>query len=189
MKHILLVLALTAFPVFALAQDFAGNYSLQDPQGTTTLVIQQDTSGKVRGTITMDNGAKVDLKGEIKGNEAIGIATLGGGKSSLFKLHFQGAQLIYTMIAVTADNKPDLANAQHFPFTRQGSGGSASAAAGGSAAGQASSGNFGGEYAIQTDSGPMTLSLQEDASGRVTGTGARPCSIAANSVSPPLPSR
>jgi hypothetical protein len=170
MKHILLVLAFAIIPIFALAQNFAGNYSLQDPQGTTTLVIRQGASGKVRGTITMDNGAKVDLEGDVKGSEVIGIATIRGGKGSLFKLHFQGAQLIYTMIAVTADNKPDLDHAQQFPFTRQGGGGSPSAAVGGSAAGQVSSGGFSGEYAIQTNSGPLTLSLHEDASGRVTGT-------------------
>jgi hypothetical protein len=115
------LIAVLAVPGMAAAQNFAGNYRLQDPQGTTTMIIQQDAGGRVSGTLTMDDGSVVNLNGEIKGTEALGIATL-GGKNTLFKLNFQGEQLIYTMIAVTTDNKPDLANAQQFPFERAGGG-------------------------------------------------------------------
>ena len=115
------LIAVLAVPGMAAAQSFAGNYRLQDPQGTTTMIIQQDAGGRVSGTLTMDDGSVVNLNGEIKGTEALGIATL-GEKNTLFKLNFQGEQLIYTMIAVTTDNKPDLANAQQFPFERAGGG-------------------------------------------------------------------
>ena len=167
-NHLMPVIILLMIPSLAAAQNFTGNYSLQDPQGTTSMSIHQDAGGKVSGTITMDDGSTVNLQGEIKGTEVIGIASM-GEKNTLFKLHFQGAQLIYTMIDVTADGKPDLANAQQFPFTREG-GGSAPPATGGPSAAPMASGGFGGEYAIQTETGPMTLSLQEDADGRVTGT-------------------
>ena len=99
-----LVVVLT-FPVLAAAQNFAGQYALEDPAGRTTMVLQQ-TGGKVTGTVTMDNGAQIGLQGEVKGNEAIGIATLGDG-NNLFKLHFQGAQLIYTMIPVKGNHSLD----------------------------------------------------------------------------------
>lgn len=115
------LIAVLAVPGIAAAQSFAGNYRLQDPQSATTMTVQQDRAGKVSGTLTLDDGSVVKLQGEIKETEAIGIAVM-GEKNTLFKLHFQGEQLIYTMIAVTADGKPDLAHAQQFPFERAGGG-------------------------------------------------------------------
>ncbi|MBI4165526.1 MAG: hypothetical protein HY508_07315 [Acidobacteria bacterium] len=144
------------------AQNFAGQYTFQDTQGTTSMSVQQDDSGRISGSVTMDDGSVVNLQGEIKGTEAIGIATI-GEKNTLFKLHFQGEQLIYTMIAVTADNKPDLANAQQFPFSRTGGGkgGTGPAASGG--ANPLAGGGGGGStdpLARTFTDGKMTLQLQ-----------------------------
>lgn len=111
-------MAVLTLQVIAAAQNFAGQYALDDPQGRTTMVVQQ-AGGKVTGNITMDDGSIVNLDGEINGNEATGIAA-SGEKSLFFKLHFQGAKVIFTMIPVTGDNQPDMANAQQFPFVRQG---------------------------------------------------------------------
>ncbi|HUU13294.1 MAG TPA: hypothetical protein VM182_06245 [Terriglobia bacterium] len=109
----------------AVAQNFSRTYVLESGEGDTVLTVQQDAQGKVRGTLQLDDGTTFQLAGEIKNNEAIGIASV-QDKSSLFKLRFQGGQLIYTIVAVGPDGKPDLANAQGFPFTHQGGGGGAS---------------------------------------------------------------
>lgn len=167
MKRICMMLVLATVPVWAAAQNFAGRYTFQDNMGTTTMVIQQDAGGKVSGTLTLDNGGLVTLQGELKGTEAIGISTL-NGKSSLFKLHFQGDQLIFTMISVTADNKPDLEHAQSFPFTRQG--GATAATASGGASGASSGHGFAGTYESPPGVTHMAFTLQEDAQGHVTGT-------------------
>jgi hypothetical protein len=126
MRRILLVLTLgvLATPYGALAQNFAGNYSLQSPEGAVTMSIQPGAGGTITGAVTMEDGSVVNLQGQTKGAEAFGIAAF-GEKSILFKLHHQGAQLLFTMIPVTADNKPDMASAQEFAFTRQGQGGGA----------------------------------------------------------------
>ena len=111
-------MVILTFPILAAAQNFAGQYALDDQQGKTTMIVQQ-AGGKVTGTITMDNGSTVNLQGDIKGSEAIGIAS-SSEKSLFFKLHFEGAKVVFTMIPVTGDNQPDMANAQRFPFVRQG---------------------------------------------------------------------
>lgn len=107
------------FSTLGLAQNFSGTYVFEEASGDTVLTVQQDSQGKVRGTLQLDDGTTFQLAGEIKNNEAIGVASV-QAKSSLFKLRFQGGQLIHTIIAVGADGKPDLANAQEYPFTRQG---------------------------------------------------------------------
>jgi hypothetical protein len=104
-----------------MAQNFAGDYSFQSPEGAVTMSIQQGVGGTITGTVTMEDGSVVNLQGQTKGTEAFGIASI-GEKSILFKLHPQGAQLVFTMIPVTSDNKPDMASAQEFAFSRQGQG-------------------------------------------------------------------
>jgi hypothetical protein len=156
------------FSSFAMSQNFSGTYVFESEEGDTLLSVQQDSQGKVRGTLKLDDGTTFQLSGDIKNNEAIGVASV-QDKSSLFKLRFQGGQLIYTIIAIGPDGKPDLANAQEFPFTRQGGGAAPRAVA--ATSGPAASGqSFTGNYSIQTENGPMTLSLQQHADGRVTGT-------------------
>ncbi|MBI1983259.1 MAG: hypothetical protein HYS61_03580, partial [Acidobacteria bacterium] len=120
MKRLVIVISLVPlFSSLALAQNFSGTYVLESGEGGTVLSVQQDPQGKVRGTLQFDDGPGYQLEGMIKNNEAVGIASL-QGKSSLFKLRFQGDQLMYTIIPVTADNKPDVKNAQEFPFIRHG---------------------------------------------------------------------
>ena len=175
MKRLLIVLILAlVFSSIALAQNFSGKYVLESGEGDTVLSVQQDAQGKVQGTLEFDDGTTFQLRGEIKNNEAIGIAS-NQANTNLFKLRFQGGQLIYTIIAIGPDGNPDLANVQEFPFTRQG-GGEAPGRAGPmtaapAAPGTAASGHsFAGTYSVSTSSGPMRLSLQQHGEGRVTGT-------------------
>jgi hypothetical protein len=121
----LLATLLMARPV--PAQNYSGTYALQTSEGTNTMILRQDASGNVEGEITMEGGEKATLKGNLQGNQVLGITTMTQG-STLFKITSQGQQVTFTLIPVTADNKPDLAHAQEIPFTRQGD-----AAAGGSA--------------------------------------------------------
>ncbi len=114
-------LILFFLPALAVAQGFTGDYALQSNDGTVAMSLEQDSSGTIRGTIKMEDGSVVTLEGEAKGSQAVGIATV-GAKNLLFKLHFQASQLIFTLIPVTADNKPDTANAQEFPFSTHGAG-------------------------------------------------------------------
>lgn len=128
MKRLVTAFSLVLFlSTLGRAQNFSGTYVFEEQSGDTVLTVQQDSQGKVQGTLQLDDGTAFQLKGEIKNNEVIGVASV-QDKSSLFKMRFQGAQLIYTIIAVTADGKPDLANAQEYPFARQGGGGGAPAA-------------------------------------------------------------
>ncbi len=124
------------FSTLGLAQDFSGTYVFEEQSGDTVLTVQQDPQGKVQGTLQLDDGTTFQLKGEIKNNEVIGIASV-QDESSLFKMCLQGGQLIYTIIGVTDDGKPDLEHAQEYPFARQGGAPAATTAA---AAGPASSG-------------------------------------------------
>ena len=151
------------------AKKLIPDYSFQDPQGTTSMSIHQDAGGKVSGTITMDDGSTVNLQGEIKGTEVIGIASM-GEKNTLFKLHFQGAQLMYTMIDVTADGKPDLANAQQFHFMRKGGGGTSSGLQPMARPPAASGQTFSGSYSSPPGADGISFTLQEDGQGRVTET-------------------
>ena len=157
MKRLLIVLILAlVFSSIALAQNFSGKYVLESGEGDTVLSVQQDAQGKVQGTLEFDDGTTFQLGGEIKNNEAIGIAS-NQANTNLFKLRFQGGQLIYTIIAIGPDGNPDLANVQEFPFTRQG-GGEAPGRAGPmtaapAAPGTAASGHsFAGTYSVSTSS-------------------------------------
>ena len=175
MKRLLMLLNFAlVFSSLALAENFSGKYVFESGEGDTVLNVQQNARGEVQGTLELDDGTLYQLGGEIENNEAIGIAS-NQGRTNLFKLRFQGGELIYTLIAIGPDGNPDLANAQEFPFTRQG-GGEALGAAGPMTADPAASGgaasghSFAGTYSISTSSGPMTLSLQQGTEGRVTGT-------------------
>ena len=120
MKRLLMLLNFAlVFSSLALAENFSGKYVLESGEGDTVLNVQQNARGEVQGTLELDDGTLYQLGGEIENNEAIGIAS-NQGRTNLFKLRFQGGELIYTLIAIGPDGNPDLANAQEFPFTRQG---------------------------------------------------------------------
>ena len=105
--------------------------------------------------------------GEIENNEAIGIA-FNQGRTNLFKLRFQGGELIYTLIAIGPDGNPDLANAQEFPFTRQG-GGEALGAAGPMTADPAASGGAASDPFVGTFADERATLQLSGSGGTYTG--------------------
>jgi hypothetical protein len=127
----------------ASAQNYSGTYTLKTNEGVNTMVVQQDLSGKVTGTLTLEDGSQSHLNGVLKDGQVLGIFTT-GGKGLLFKLRAQGQQVIFTMIPVTEDNKPDESLAQEYAFTRPGGAGRG-AVHGGAQVVPAEAGRFGDE--------------------------------------------
>ena len=168
MKRLLMLLNFAlVFSSLALAENFSGKYVLESGEGDTVLNVRQNARGEVQGTLELDDGTLYQLGGEIENNEAIGIAS-NQGRTNLFKLRFQGGQLIYTLIAIGPDGNPDLANAQEFPFTRQG-GGEALGAAGPMTADPAASGGAASDPFVGTFADERATLQLSGSGGTYTG--------------------
>ena len=168
MKRLLMLLNFAlVFSSLALAENFSGKYVLESGEGDTVLNVQQNARGEVQGTLELDDGTLYQLGGEIENNEAIGIAS-NQGRTNLFKLRFQGGELIYTLIAIGPDGNPDLANAQEFPFTRQG-GGEALGAAGPMTADPAASGGAASDPFVGTFADERAKLQLSGSGGKYTG--------------------
>ena len=120
MLSILLLIALFV-PLTATAaeaQNFSGTYVLQTQKATLTLTLDQDSQGKITGSLTGGTGVKYEVQGMIQDGVAVGSCSDRQG-GVYFEAHSQGNQLLFAMIEPGSDNKPDYSKVRQLIFTRK----------------------------------------------------------------------
>jgi len=112
----------------ALAQSYSGTYVTRNDQGgTVTLVLKQDASGKVSGSLSGGGSSfLVEMRPVTDG--IIGTATSGAG-SLMIAAQVNGAAGLKVMLAEPLGNgQPNMAAARRFEMTRSSGGGTLSQA-------------------------------------------------------------
>jgi hypothetical protein len=117
MRRILLAVLLLALPATAPAQNFAGSYVYQSPNGPIQLLLQQQ-GAVVTGTMRGTDGSVFELRGEFANGLVTGLLSTGGG-TGWFATNFVGAEL--KMVVAELDQRtgqPDLSSGWELTFTR-----------------------------------------------------------------------
>jgi len=97
-----------------LGQDFRGTYTLTSGGITLTLVLEQDASGKVTGSLTSTAGTRFLLEGAIEEGVAAGTCPGASGQVS-FEAEFEGKVLVFTLTQIDALGQ---ATSRSMEFTR-----------------------------------------------------------------------
>jgi hypothetical protein len=108
---------------------FAGTWVLQSQGVAITLVMQEDSQGNLRGTITGKGGYQMRLEGQIQDGVGVGACRDDQG-AVFFEAHLAGDQLDLYLIEPDSNNMPDSSKARKLPFVRQSGGTTAAPATG-----------------------------------------------------------
>ncbi len=82
-------------------QNFRGTYKMTSGNVTLTLVLDQDASGRISGTLSSTKGTQFRLEGTIEEGIATGTCGEEAGQS-FFEAEFEGSKLIFTLTEVNA---------------------------------------------------------------------------------------
>jgi hypothetical protein len=77
------------------AQDFSGNYTMEEGGETVTLTLQQNAEGRVNGAMRSE-GVEYTVQGQRKGEELSGFMNV-FGESMKFSARFSSGQLMMTL--------------------------------------------------------------------------------------------
>jgi hypothetical protein len=83
----------------AFGQNFRGTYVLTSGGVTLTLVFDQDSAGRVSGTLSSTTGTRFRLEGTVEEGVASGTCA-GDSAQSFFEAEFEGSKLILTLTEV-----------------------------------------------------------------------------------------
>jgi hypothetical protein len=101
----------------AFGEGYRGTYVMKS-EGLT-LVLNEDASGRITGTLSGADGTRRGLEGTVEEGIASGMIT-GGSGQSLFEAEFEGAVLVFTLIE--ADSNGEVAS-RSLEFVRSSEGG------------------------------------------------------------------
>ena len=117
-KSILLVFLFLMLPTIALSvHDYTGTYISAPEFGPVTVVLKQDVTGQIQGTITGD-GMKLRIKGALM-PPAINGTVFGQGMKMNFMAQLQGSQLLFKVIELDEYGNPDYDAAETMILQRQ----------------------------------------------------------------------
>ena len=80
-------------------QDFRGTYTLTSGGITQSLVLEQDASGKITGSLTSTAGTRFQLEGTVEDGVATGTCPGASGQVS-FEAEFEGKILVFTLTQI-----------------------------------------------------------------------------------------
>jgi hypothetical protein len=102
----------------AIAQDLSGRYSHQGAQGEIALLLQQDTEGRVTGTLSAAGQSAFALRGTVDGRRATGTIVI-GGEAAWFAAGFSGDTLVLLVAEIDASTgAPNLDAGWRLDFLR-----------------------------------------------------------------------
>jgi len=120
-KRILVVLTLGlllfANTAFAEDVDYTGTYTMQGPEDTITLNIQQDSEGNITGTLSSTTGLSLKVEGILSEGMAVG-ACYNDDMGVFFEAGFEGETLIFNMIEPDENQEPDYNKTTQLTFTK-----------------------------------------------------------------------
>jgi len=103
----------------AFGEGYRGTYVMKSGGVTLTLVLNQEASGRITGTLSSTEGTRFGLEGAIQEGIASGTCT-GAAGQSFFEAEFEGDKLVFTM--VDADANGEVAS-RSLEFVRAATGG------------------------------------------------------------------
>jgi hypothetical protein len=106
MRKILILVSILGIVVVAPAfgQNYRGTYTLTSGGVTLTLVLEQDTAGRITGTLSSTKGTRFRLEGKIQEGIATGTCS-GESGQSYFEAEFEESKLIFTTVEVNASGE------------------------------------------------------------------------------------
>jgi hypothetical protein len=103
----------------ANAQNYSGTFATRiDAGGTITLMLTQDASGQVTGTLASD-GVSYTLNGLLEEGSILGTVTA-GNTGLYFAAEFDAGDLHLTLFEAGANNEPNYGTGQTIVFSRSG---------------------------------------------------------------------
>ena len=107
---------LIAGPV--LAENLSGEYTLSVQGTTLTLTLDQDTQGKIKGTLSSTTGMQFRVEGAVQDNVGVGtcISNQGG---SYFEARPKGDKLLFALIEAGPNNMPDYSKVRKLTFKKE----------------------------------------------------------------------
>jgi hypothetical protein len=104
-KTLVLVLVMGFLAVgVAFGEGYRGTYITKSGGVTLTLVLNQDASGRITGTLSSTEGTRFGLEGAIQEGIASGTCT-GDAGQSFFEAEFEGDKLVFTRVEVNANGE------------------------------------------------------------------------------------
>jgi len=104
-KVLVLVLVMEFLAVgVALGEGYRGTYVAKSGGVTLTLVLNQDASGRIAGTLSSTDGTRFGLEGAVQEGIAVGTCT-GAAGQSFFEAEFDGEKLVFTMVEADANGE------------------------------------------------------------------------------------
>lgn len=85
----------------AFGQNFRGTYTMTSGDVKLTLILDQDPTGRITGTLSSTKGTQFGLEGKINGGTLTGTCT-GDAGQSYFEAEFEGNKLIFTLVEINA---------------------------------------------------------------------------------------
>ncbi len=105
------------FSASVLAQSYSGTYVTRNDQGgTVTLVLKEDASGKVSGSLN-GNGSSFMVQAQVISDGILGNATSAGG-TLMLAAQIDGPGLKVLLAEPLANGQPNIAAAKRFAMTR-----------------------------------------------------------------------
>jgi hypothetical protein len=104
-------------PFLVYAQDFTGTYVSKSQGITYTLVLRQDSQGKISGTLSGTNGMQYQISADLQDDIAVGLCE--GKSPAYFEAELEGNMLRWAMFELGADNNPDFSKETNLDFARQ----------------------------------------------------------------------
>lgn len=98
---------------------FSGTYTLESQGIIITLILKQDTQGKISGSLSSIKGMQFRINGQIEEDAAVGTCHDDKG-GVYFEAYLKGNQLLLTLIEPDANNMPDYNKVRELTLTRQG---------------------------------------------------------------------
>jgi hypothetical protein len=96
---------------------YSGTYTLNSDGVTVTLVLKQDVTQQVSGTLTSTTGISYQLQGEVVEDAAMGICS-GKDGSVYFEIYKMENELILSLIEPDGNNMPDYNTATYLSLTK-----------------------------------------------------------------------
>ena len=85
----------------AFGQNYRGTYTTTSSGVTLTLLLEQDSAGRISGTLSSTKGTRSRLEGKIQEGIATGTCS-GESGQSYFEAEFEGRKLVFTLVEVNA---------------------------------------------------------------------------------------
>ena len=102
----------------AFGQNFSGKYTLSSQGTTLTLTLNQDSKGKIKGTLSSTTGMQFRVEGAVQDNVGVGTCVSNQG-GSYFEARPKGNKLVFTLIEAGLNNLPDYSKATKLTFKKE----------------------------------------------------------------------